>query len=259
MALIFAVHPIETQAVTYIAQRLESMAGMFFLGSFYFYIKYRENKKMIFGILSILFILFGGRSKEIVVTFGGIILAYEIIFLKFKEFKKRDLLVMTLLILVSLIPFFVRFYEAFHTETGVLQTFDLRQAQEESMSRWDYFRTQINVVRTYLRLMLLPVGQCLDYVYPLKKNMDLETWATLFMHLGLIGVAIYNYNKNVFYSFGILWFYMILLPTSSIIPIEDVIYEHRLYLPSVGFIIMFVGTIYYIYERYIKNVKKNNI
>lgn len=257
ISAIFIAHPIATQAVTYVTQRLESMASMFFLGSFYFYLKYKDTVKIKYVIYSAIMIIFGSRCKEIVVTLGGIILIYEVIFGNIKKLKKRDIGVFLLISSLALIPFWIRVYKAVAIENiPVIKTFDLRQEHKNTMTREDYMRTEINVVRTYLRLMILPIRQSLDYDYKIQKNMDLITWLSLILHIGLISFAIYNIKRNKFYAFGILWFYIVLIPTSTIIPIEDVIYEHRVYLPSAGFIFAFVGTLYYIVDKFNTKMEK---
>ena len=152
-----------------------------------------------------------------------------------------------------------------------LGAFALRQ-KEDLISRRDYFLTQISVVGTYLRLAVLPVNQTLDYDYPITKNLDPKTLALAALHLSLIGFAVIslfgysvirlfgysdpsnpslpsnpsshsshsNHSNHLSYrliGLGILWFYLTLLPESSLIPIPDVIYEHRAYLPMVGLIL----------------------
>ncbi|BDU51109.1 ArnT family glycosyltransferase [Haliovirga abyssi] len=256
ISAIFIAHPITTQAVTYVTQRLESMASMFFLGSFYFYLRYRDTIKIKYVIYSAIMIILGSRCKEIVVTLGGIILIYEIIFGNIKKLKKKDIGLFLLISSLALIPFWIRVYKAVSVDkVQIIKTFDLRQEHKKSMTREDYLRTEMNVVRTYLRLMILPIRQSLDYDYKIQKNMDLITWLSLVLHIGLILIAIYNIKKNKFYAFGILWFYVVLIPTSTIIPIEDVIYEHRVYLPSVGFIFAFVGTLYYLIDKFNNKVE----
>ena len=118
------------------------------------------------------------------------------------------------------------------------------------VSRGDYFLTQMRVIATYIRLLFLPVNQNLDYDYPVYNSMaNPGVFLSVLLHLYLIGLAVYLFKQSrktgsgilLLISFGITLFYLTLSVESSIIPISDVIFEHRLYLPSVG-AFMAVGT-----------------
>ena len=107
--------------------------------------------------------------------------------------------------------------------------------------------TQFRVIVTYIRLLFFPVNQNLDYDYPIYRTFF--TPPVFLSFLFLLGVfcggiyLLYRSNKsdqaNRFWyrliAFGIFWFFVTLSVESSIIPIVDIIFEHRLYLPSVGF------------------------
>jgi tetratricopeptide (TPR) repeat protein len=122
----------------------------------------------------------------------------------------------------------------------------------------DYLITQFAVIATYLRLLILPINQNLDYDYPIYSSLaQARPLLGLLLHLALIGVAIYAWRKagkgqrakgegkskadhspftihHSLVAFGIFWFYLTLSVESGIIPIKDVIFEHRVYLPSAG-------------------------
>jgi tetratricopeptide (TPR) repeat protein len=100
-----------------------------------------------------------------------------------------------------------------------------------------YFSTQLSVILTYLRLIILPLQQNLDYSYPITDS--LFAWATivpLLFHTLLLLYALVCRKKHPLLSFGIVWFYVTLSPTSSVVPVIDVIFEHRVYLPGIGII-----------------------
>jgi Flp pilus assembly protein TadD len=131
-----------------------------------------------------------------------------------------------------------------------------------AISRGDYLVTQFAVIATYLRLLVLPAGQNLDYDYPVYTSLlQPKPLLGLMLHLTLIGGAVYfgrmangkgrrahqedaaSFGPSPFalrppslrlIAFGILWFYLTLSVESGLIPITDVIYEHRLYLPVAG-------------------------
>ena len=109
-----------------------------------------------------------------------------------------------------------------------------------------YLLTQVRVIATYLRLLLSPINQNVDYDYPIAKSLfQLPVLASGLLLLLLISAAVRLARDYRITSFSILWFFLTLLPESSIIPIRDVIFEHRLYLPMAGYSIFLASAIYY--------------
>jgi tetratricopeptide (TPR) repeat protein len=109
------------------------------------------------------------------------------------------------------------------------------------MSRLEYLFTEFGVIATYVRLLFLPVGQNLDYDYPLYGSFFEPSVLLSFVFLIFIfGLGVYMLRRSSgeaagrLAAFGIFWFFLTLSVESSIIPIVDVINEHRVYLPSVG-------------------------
>jgi tetratricopeptide (TPR) repeat protein len=109
------------------------------------------------------------------------------------------------------------------------------------MPRLEYLFTEFRVIVTYLRLLLLPINQNLDYDYQLYQGFFEPAVSVSFLFLlGLFGLGVYLYRRSRvgekagrLVAFGIFWFFITLSVESSIIPLH-VIYEHRVYLPSVG-------------------------
>ena len=110
----------------------------------------------------------------------------------------------------------------------------------------DYFLTEFSVIVVYLRLLVLPIDQNLDYDYPVYHSLlEPKVFVSFLFLSAIISLAFYllfvserSTRRNLFKltGFGLLWFFLTLSIESSIIPIEDVILEHRLYLPSIGFL-----------------------
>jgi tetratricopeptide (TPR) repeat protein len=139
---------------------------------------------------------------------------------------------------------------------------DLYSATLETtgITRSTYFLTQLRVVVSYMRLLFLPVGQSLSHFPPLYSSLfALPVMASLLVHLVLLlcGVVLFrlsarnlsspdNWGRGVLQrmvSFGVVWFYVAMLVESSVIPIRDVMVEHRLYLPSAGFFMAVVSAV----------------
>lgn len=223
-ALIFLSHPIQTQAVTYIVQRFTSLCSMFYIGSIFFYVKARLKKKWEIYFLSLGFAICSMLTKETAFTLPIIILFYELMF--FEKNRKRILYIAPFLLTLVLIPT-LRFFHMKQINEDLLSI----ASETTAISRNEYFLTQLNVVRTYLRLLFLPINQNIEYDYPISNNLlDPSTSVSLGLHLSLILFGIIFYKRWRVISFSIFWFYVVLSVESSVIPINDVIFEHRVYL-----------------------------
>jgi protein O-mannosyl-transferase len=248
---LFVAHPVETEAVTYIVQRLTSLAVLFYLCALIFYIKARSRtgragpgRWAIAGyyLLSLVFALFAMSTKEISFTLPLVAALYELLFF---EGRTRDRLLYLLPMLLMLFVIPVSMLHA-HGSLGHLLS-DINTATTASdLPRSYYLLTEFSVIVTYLRLLLLPVNQNLDYDYPISHSL-FEPGASfsLLILLSLLGAAALLYKRTrkggdpalLLAPFGIFWFFITLSVESSFIPIMDVIFEHRAYLPSIGIFI----------------------
>jgi len=160
--------------------------------------------------------------KRKIVWFGSVFLLLGIFFLYVSGFFRGDLQFGRLLEDVS----------GLMKETG-------------AVGRWSYLYTQFNVVAIYIRLLFIPIGQNLDYMYPFKAGFfDGYTPAAFLFLIAIIGLGIWNVKKRPVISFGIFWFFITLSVESSIIPISDALFEHRLYLPMFGFVLVVIYLVF---------------
>ncbi|NWF98113.1 MAG: tetratricopeptide repeat protein [Nitrospirae bacterium] len=264
--LLFAVHPIQTQAVTYIIQRFASLATFFYLLSIIFYIRWRlleqdvsygyaKFKKNFFYFLCLISIFMAMKTKEISFTIPLIIIIYELLFFK-GNVKKRLLKLLPLIMTILIIP--LTFIKSHTVYKIAVNNIDAIIRLETEVSRWDYLFTQFRVLITYLRLMFFPVNQNLDYDYPLYHSFfSLEVFLSFIFLLAIFFAGLFLlifYRKTsphlLIISFGIFWFFITISVESSFIPILDLIYEHRMYLPSIGLIIAFCIGIFNLANSY---------
>ncbi len=250
--LVFVSHPLQIEAVTYIWQRATSMAAFFYLASICCYVRSRLSQSSGPGsrylyILSLIAAAAAMFTKENVITLPLMILAYEYFFL-----KNRD--VSQLLIggrpYLFLLTIFIIPVTLLMAKSSRFQAINDMTAGNNGISPLDYLITQIRVMVTYIRLAFLPFDQKLDYDYPVYKNIFeipvLLSWLFL--------TTILFFAKRLFaryrlVSFSILWFFLALLPESSFLPLKDVIFEHRLYLPMAGYSIFLVSGAYYLWGK----------
>ncbi|KJU87414.1 conserved hypothetical protein, membrane [Candidatus Magnetobacterium bavaricum] len=258
-ALLFISHPIATQAVTYIIQRFASLATLFYLLSVVMYVKARSCRSLpaqvaLYAVF-VLSAICAMNTKEIAFTLPFSIALYELMFLEGGVKKKISCLI-PILLTIPVIPITLIVGNGSLSDTETINR-SLSIASSPDINRWDYLTTQFRVIVTYIRLLFLPVNQNLDYDYPVYRSIfNLEILISLLFISSIIAMAIYLYvlsgradDKRIFRltSFGILWFFLCLSVESSIIPIADVIFEHRLYLPSVGFS-LFLVSVYIVAE-----------
>ena len=277
-ALIFVAHPIQTQAVTYTVQRCASMAAMFYLAAVFFYLKARilaQSSKLeaqssgghplsafslqssAFFTLCIICGMLAFLSKQNTASLPGVILLSEYLVIdRTWEGWKRKIPWFCLtfafwgLFVLYVIGFFSGGTGGGIEAGGVLEDVSRLTQETKNVSRWSYLCTQFNVLVIYIRLLFLPIGQNLDYMYPFRIGFfDGYTPLAFAFLIGIIAIGIWNIKKRPVISFGIFWFFITLSVESSLIPIRDALFEHRLYLPMFGFAII----VSYLMFHYLSN------
>ncbi len=262
-SLVFAVHPIQTQAVTYITQRFASLATFFYLLSLVLYLCWRASNtraRPFLYILSLASAIASYRTKEISFTLPFVMALVELMFMG-PGLKRR---------LPALAPFFLAAltiplgtfghrFGLWAQGTGIGEEIRGLQAREfGELSAYGYLLTQFRVIITYIRLLIFPVNQNLYYDYPSYRSFLNPAVAISFLCLsGIVAGAVYIFRRSErtlnihgrLAAFGVFWFFAALSVESSIIPIRDVIFEHRVYLPSIGFAITFSFAIFYLIRR----------
>jgi tetratricopeptide (TPR) repeat protein len=247
-ALMFVSHPLATQSVTYIIQRLASMAAMFYLLSLALYMKARLTNKihtsayllfagsLISGVLAVL-------TKENAFTLPFAILLFEICFLRTKKisinFKNYRVITIMAVFLTAILIILLKF------SSGIFKPIPPSQYNPYTLTPLNYLFTQFNVIIKYIQLLFLPINQNLDYDFPISNNFfRIRTLLSFLVLFSLFTLAIFLFKKYRIISFGIFWFFLTLSIESGFIPINDVIFEHRTYLPSFGFFLILSWGVY---------------
>lgn len=244
-ALLFVAHPIQTQAVTYVVQRYASLSTMLGLASLAAWLAWRvdpvPSRARAAGLwsLALLAMLSALLTKESAVTFPVLALLAELFFFG-GPLRRRALGVAPLLALVA-VPLAI--VATAGDVAGRIAAGGARTQQAMNLGHWDFLLTELRVVATYLRLLLLPVGQNLFWDYPLSHSLaEPRVILAALLHLALLGLAAWlawsarrRDPARRLVAFGICWFYGALTVESGAIVIVDVIFEHRLYYPSAGF------------------------
>ncbi len=240
---IWALHPVQTNAVTYIVQRMASLAALFYFAALACYIVGRTGKsvlkKIIAWVCFFLFMVCALLSKENSVTLPLAVLMLEMFFIQPElggkiAAKMRWTHWLALFVIgVALLPM------AMDKMSTLESGYDIRH-----FSLSERLFTELRVVVFYLSLLIFPwPGRFnLEHDFPLSYslwNPPTTFFALVFLAI-LVFAAFRVRRQHTIVSFGILLFFLNLVIESSVISLE-LVFEHRLYLPSLGFFMVVVA------------------
>ena len=237
-ALLWLLHPLQTESVTYLVQRVETLAGLFLLLLLYAALRAdAAARPFAFRALAVLACGLGMLSKETMAVAPVLTLLYDRTFLSgsLREALRRK----------------TGFYAALGGTWVVLGLQAVTNPRGMSLGitaggfrPHQYLAMQAGAVAHYLRLLLLPVGLTFDSgeagcAVPLAHLSDWAAPAALLV--ALAALALWGSWRNAPAGFPALAFFILLAPSSSVVPIAtEVISEHRLYLPSAAALVLLV-------------------
>ena len=233
-AAIWMVHPLQTQSVSYIVQRMNSLAAMFYILSFLLYAHFRMNpqKRTKGWLLSgcILAGILGLGSKQNAATLPFFIILYEWYFFRDLSLKWLKAHILGLAGLLLLLAIIALIYVGIDPLDKILATYEIR-----NFTPTQRILTEFRVVIFYISLFLWPHPSRLnlDHDFGLSYSLT-DPITTLFSMLAiavLMALAVITARNQRIISFCILWFLGNLVIESSIFGLE-IIFEHRLYLPT---------------------------
>ena len=225
-ALLFAVHPVQTEAVTYICGRSVSLMAFFYLGSLLAYLRGRErrSRSLLYLASPILFLL-ATASKEVALTLPFALVLCEAVRRErtgWEEVFRAQAVHWVLL--GSLAVLFIA-----HAGYGRLLEvcFDIRGAA-------DNLSTQLHGIPYLLSRLFLPHALNFDPDLPVFSGWSTVLLPEALLLSALLAAGFIGLWKRSAAGFGILWFFLHLVPTNSFIPRFDVANERQLYLSSWG-------------------------
>jgi tetratricopeptide (TPR) repeat protein len=240
-ALFWMLHPLQTESVTYVIQRCEAMFGLSCLLSLYCLVRGASSPRArgwYGGAIAACFL--GMGSKEATAVTPLLVLLYDRIFLaaSLQEIwhKRRGLYAGLALTWGMLVP----------TLRGA--TLSQSPHAAELVTIWEYGRSQFGVVVHYLRLSLWPDVLCLDYCWPVAESAReiIPPAIVIGVLVSLVLGALWRRPK---WGFLGAFFFITLAPSSSVIPIPDLAFEHRMYLPLAALTAALVLGAYAIHRR----------
>lgn len=249
VAVIWMLHPLQTESVTYICQRYESLMGLFFLLTLYGFVRAQGSwHPRLWYDVSLLSCLLGMGTKSVMIAAPFVVLCFDHVFVATsgKEvWKERGRYHVALFLMLGVL--FVLVGRMLHAAT---------EAGYEAVARItprDYLFTQFGVILHYLRLSAWPHPLCFDYAWPAARG-----WRQILLpglavvSLGL--VSLWGLWRKRWWGFLGAWFFLILGPSSSIMPIQDMAFEHRMYLPLAAVVVLVVVCYFlFVYSRGTRN------
>ncbi len=261
-ALLFLAHPLQTQSVTYVSQRAESLCGLLLFATLWAYTAARRRQHEagarplatgesdgggsapawrragVLGryALAAAFAALAMMTKEVAVAIPVLVLLLELCFFG----RSRFLLVLAapLLLGVLVIPI-----------VRIIDTGSILGAHGENEAEWPYGRfqyavSQLRVFLLYIRLMVLPYGQTIDHdLTPHRAFVEeldggalaldiLVTLGALLANVAIVAGGVVAFRRGArLLAFAVFGSYLVLAPSSSLLPLPDLAFEHRLYIP----------------------------
>ena len=227
-ALIWAVHPLQTQAVTYTIQRGESLTGLLLL--LVLYCTHRgaasPARPTAWYVAAAAALYAGLGTKEVMVAALPVLWVWDRLFLA-GSFRaalaaRRWLYAALAGPLISGGALALLFRPEF--VAGLLR------GDAVDVTRWEYAWSQPGVLFHYLRLCVWPFPQYLDYGWA-----PAGSWVGIVLPglviVGLAAASAWSVRRGDRLGFAGAWFFLLLAPTSSLVPLKDLLVEHRMYLP----------------------------
>ncbi len=228
---LWAINPVHITSITFVVQRMASMAGLFYIMSMYFYVKARTQDKFSFSIILFSLCSLSGLaavlSKENAAMLPLSILIYDLFLIKginkhnLKKYMKIALLPIVIILIIGFI------YVDFST---ILDDYKIRD-----FTMIQRLLTEPRVIIFYLSLLFYPISSRLTLLYDIDISRSLfQPWTTIpaiLLIFIIIGFALYLAKKRPLISFCIIFYFLNHLIEGSILNLE-LIFEHRNYLPS---------------------------
>ncbi|KKM73224.1 hypothetical protein LCGC14_1412600, partial [marine sediment metagenome] len=233
VAVIWLVHPLQTGSVTYVIQRCESLMGMLYLMSLYCVIRGLPSQRPVrWHAAAVCCAALSMGAKEVAVTLPVVVLLYDRTFAAgtFKAALRQRW----------------KLYVALAATWGILAWLVVRGRAEGGFAdrvqqgrMWEYAGSQFGVILHYLKLSLWPRILCMDYFWPAARTVG-QILPHAVVVLGLFAASVWALWRRRVLGFAGVCFFLILAPTSSIMPIIDRAFEHRMYLSLACVVVVLV-------------------
>ncbi len=241
ISLLWVVHPLNTQAVNYVVQRIESMMGLAFFLFLWLYAcsNYNSYQRAMLVLAWIVFCL-GLACKEVMVMSLPVAMLYDRAFLSTSW--REALRSRGWFWLACALPLAVA---AVYIVPSVLGSDAAVGLSLKSVTPGQYLTTQPEVILHYLRLAVVPWPQVFDYGWAPETQVStiVITSATL---LVILAALVWSFGRKPQFAFWGLAAALVLFPTSSFIPLQDLAVEHRMYVPLAFLMVLVVLGVFFV-------------
>ena len=227
-SVLWALHPLQTESVTYIIQRIEALMGLFFFLMLLGLVRGSQSpgpRRAGWYLTSIAACWLGMLSKEVMIVapFAALLVDWTLLSRSLRELVRARWL---LYVLYGTAALFLVAMVAAPVPDSVVDPPELRR----EVSRSSYFMTQAAVITEYLRLTFWPSGLCFDRNFPIAQHLaEVIIRGSCLVAVLVYGIWLLVRRKPV--GLLITLFFLVLAPTSSVMPIGTVYFEHRMYVP----------------------------
>ncbi|MBX3737840.1 MAG: tetratricopeptide repeat protein [Candidatus Didemnitutus sp.] len=231
-AALWLLHPLQTESVTYIVQRAESLVALCYLATWYFLIRAHEQPaRRHWPVAAFIACLAGMAAKEVMATAPLVLALYDRLFLAGSwraVWIQRGRLHVALAGTWLLLGAFVLSTAGRGGTAGFGTAVSVR----------DYALTQFPAIAHYLRLFVWPRPLVLDYGTPLVTD-GVRVLPAAALVLGMLAASAWAVRRGQAWGFAVVFFFVVLAPSSSVVPIAtQTMAEHRTYLPLAGLCVL---------------------
>jgi len=234
---LFLLHPLQSESTAYIAGRSELVSGLFLLSAWMVFLKHFESRTTVATALKILLLTAAALlGKESAISLPALLLVTDFYWNRASlhdQIRDRWKLYAPII------------FGGLLAAAAIIRSLDNAPSAGlslENVTPFRYALTQCRVILTYLRLFLIPAGQSGDWQIPFYRSFaDNSAWLYVLGILVLVGGIVWSFRRSRLFSFGLLVFVLVLLPTSSLIPIKDALAERRMYIAIIGLILAVVA------------------
>ncbi len=248
VAAIWALHPLNSQPVTYVVQRLASIVTVFYLLTIIFYVqlrrypfKYEFRARTIAYCLLLTGAIVGGlHAKQNFVAVFAFLYCWEL--LTSSGLVRRYLFTLSLwlgVLLILISPFIPEFWLMLDNSTR----------DTHAISRTDYFYTQQVVLWDYLGRFFYPFSLQLNIDVVLQKSLTPLVALAMLGHLIVLSIAYYYRKVMPLMVVGVAFFYTSHMIESFVFPIKDLAFEHRMYVGNIGLLLALAGLVQYWWQQ----------
>ena len=237
--VLWAINPVQIQAVTYIVQRMASMAGMFYIMSMYFYLKGRTSAQRVLQLAHFFLCFVAGilafGSKENAAMLPISIFLFDLFIIQGltkKSIRKNSVIFLTLVLIPVILALILKGPSIFATK-HLFSGYEPR-----GFTLLERLLTEPRIILFYITLLLYPMPDRLCITHDISISHNLinppTTIISILLILLILGLAIIKSKKWPFISYCIIFYFLNHIIESTIFPLE-LIFEHRNYIPSMLF------------------------